>query len=299
VAAVLAVAATAWRLRHPPIYEVTVGLRVTEGALGASEADSEELGTGALRAHVQQLAFSRPNMFALMARHPHTFPPQADRELALENLRGRIDVAITQNEFMEWHEHDDPPRSVQIAISYRDPVPEAAWTIANELGKLVIDTARARSQETRGRERAAADAALSQAGAHAEAAEAAGLSTTQNPKPGAGARLRMLEVAREATNADLLAAAAGDDQTLRFEITDQARIPKPYTPTGALVRGTVILAVLLLTGWLVGGAFDPRVLRAGDLSLNGLTVLGALPALPSIRPRDAAGATSNGGVSDD
>jgi uncharacterized protein involved in exopolysaccharide biosynthesis len=280
-----------WRLRHPPIYEVTAGLRVTEGALGASEADSEELGTGALRTHIQQLAFSRPHLFALMARHPESFPPQGDKELALETLRGRIDVEITQNEFMEWHERDDPPRSVRVHISYRDPLPAPAWAIANELARLVIDTERARAQETRGRERAAADAALSHAGDRLEAAEAAGLSSVAQPKAGAAARLRLLEVAREATDANLLAQAAGGDQTLRFEITDEGRIPRPYTRVGALVRGAVIFVVLLTVGWLLAGAFDPRVLLAGDLTISGLAVLGALPLLP---PAPTAGATGDG-----
>jgi hypothetical protein len=96
--------------------------------------------------------------------------------------------------------------------------------------------------------------------------------------------LRLLEVAREASDANLLAQAAGGDQTLRFEITDEGRIPRPYTRAGALVRGTVILVVLLTVGWLVAGAFDPRVLLAGDLTMSGLAVLGALPLLPPAPP---------------
>src|SRR4029078_4494989 len=104
-------AATAWRVRHPPDYEVTVGLLVTEQAFGVSEADSEELGTGALGAVGGRVAFSRSRMLALIARHPESFPPGGDTELALDNLRSRIDVEIKQNEFMEWHERDDPPRS--------------------------------------------------------------------------------------------------------------------------------------------------------------------------------------------
>jgi hypothetical protein len=281
LALLVAGAATGWRLKHPPDYEATVVLRVTEGALGASEADGEELGNGPLRIHVERLAFSRPNLFALMARHPEAFPSRGNPELALESLRQRIDVAIAQNEFMEWHERDDdPPRSVQLTVNYRDPNPEIAWTIANDLAKLVIDTARGRTQDLRDRERAAADKALAQAGTRAEAAVGAGLSSPRALKPGDGAQERLAEVTRQATAAGLMALAADENQTLKFEVVDQGRVPKLHTRAIALARGGGILVALLLVGWLLAGAFDPRVLLAADIRQEGLTVLGALPALP-------------------
>jgi hypothetical protein len=279
VTVALAGAATAWRLWHPPDYEVTVSLLVTERGVGVSEAASEELETGALRALVERVAFSRQRMLALIARHPESFPPGGDTELALENLRDRLDVEIKQNEFMEWHERDDPPRSVQLAISYRDRSPEVAFRIANELGKLVVDTGQARTQNVSGRERTAADAALSQAGGRLEAEEAARRRAVRPAKTALGARQRLLEVARQATDAEL-AAAAGGEQTLRFELVDPGRIPGRFRAGSALLRGAVILVVLGMAGWLLAGAFDPRVLVASDITLAGLAVLGALPALP-------------------
>ncbi len=280
MALVLAGPATAWRLKHPPDYEATVGLLVTEGALGASESDGAELGTGPLRAHVNRLAFSRPNLFALIARRPEVFPATGNPELALESLRQRVDIEIKQNEFMEWHERDDPPRSVQLFVSYHDRDPEVAWTIATDLAKLVLDTARGRSQDLRDRERAAADQARAQAGNRAEVAAAAGLSTPRAPRPGEAAQLRLAEVTRQATTADLLALAADEDQTLKFELVDPGRVPTLHTRTIALARGGGMLIALLLMGWLLAGAFDPRVLLAADLRQAGLAILGALPSLP-------------------
>ena len=140
---------------------MTVVLRVTEGAVRTGAA---KLSLGALRASVNELAFTRGRLQELMRRRPEAFPHHpADPTLVLEDIRSRIDVSITENDFVEDRAETDPPRSARIAIGYTGATPEIAWTISHDLAEMVIGTALAGQRQAISRLETVTGSALDEA----------------------------------------------------------------------------------------------------------------------------------------
>jgi hypothetical protein len=76
--------------------------------------------------------------------------------------------------------------------------------------------------------------------------------------------------------------AATAQQALRFELVDPGRKPEDQKDLEPLVtRFIVSFLAAILAGWLLAGAFDPRVLNADDVEMVGVPVLGRLPWLPA------------------
>jgi uncharacterized protein involved in exopolysaccharide biosynthesis len=281
-ALLLAVGTAAWRVHRPPVYEVTVVLRVIEGGVQSSGA---EIGPGMLRAHVNELAFTRARLLDLARRHPEAFKGLGgDPSGTLEQLRGRMKVSITQNDFLEDRAANDPPRSATIAIAYSAPNPDVAWAVSHDLAELVIDSTRSGQRAALERLEAGSNSALGQAEARLDVEQ-------DGPLVDRGAAKRVLKRAVEQRAAvQLSLRAAEEQQTLRFELVDPGVLPAPPTLVSRVSSFVATLVVLLLSACLIAGAFDPRVLDLEDLGALGIVPLGRLPALPPAgersRPKD-------------
>ena len=294
VAVAGSVALTVWRVRHVPLYEVTVVLRVSEGGVRTPGA---EVAAGLLRARVNELAFTRARLTELAGRRPAAFKGMApDPESLPDEIRRRTDVVITDDDFIEDRDPTDPPRSARIALSYRAATPEVAWTVAHDLAELIIGSTLSGQREAITRVEAAAESALDEAKAEPPAEGPSGLGPVLPEGSGPAAiRARLRASEQGVAEAQLSLHAAEEQQTLRFEMVNPGRIPTPPTMSSRLAGGVEALIVALLAAGLLAGAFDPRVLDKEDVGSLGLVPLGHLPQLPVAA---GGGASEVGGASD-
>jgi hypothetical protein len=286
---------TARRAWAPPRYEVTTILRVSEGTLDAS---GNNLNGSALRSHVNELAFTAEHLTELIRRHAEWFRGfDADPVLVLAAFRDAMDVAISDNGFIEDRGSGDPPRAARIAVSFRAPTPEQAWTIDHELGELLIGSALEGQRLGLEREAAATGELLRQA--QEDLTRLVRDDPTGTDPRVQAARERWRAAQSAATTATMAIRAASARQTLRFDLVDPGRKPEPQSDLEPLIsRFFVSFLAAIMAGWLLAGAFDPRVVEAEDLDSIDLPVLGQLPLLPSGLPPTAlasGGATAEGG----
>ena len=276
----VALAATALvtvkRARAAPEYTVDVVLRVTEGPMHVPE----QLGVGALSAHVRELTFTRARLQQLVLNHPEAFPGAAKNpDGALEDLREKIDIDIATNDAIE--EDDEAPRSARITLGFTGSKPETVWNVAHALADLLIDSALARERATALREQAAARSA----------ADSAALGADDGAAPRSGSVVnRIKQTEARAAEAQLGLRAAEEQQAIRFEMVDPGRIPDRVSRTRLVSSGVVTLAISLLVACLLAGAFDPRVIDAADLVAAGVPLLGRFPSLPETRLAPAGAA---------
>jgi hypothetical protein len=266
---------TVSRAMTPPLYTVTAVLRVTEGAVPAPDA----LAQGALKSHVVDVTFTRAHLEALLKRHPDEFPDATkDLDGTYEEMREQIGVEISENDMVGEHTEMDPPRSARISISFTGSKPQVAWDVTHELVDLLIDSSLARQRAALLREQVGAEAAVERAEQQADDGAVAGLQGVQN---------RLETASGRAAGARMVARAAEQNQTLRFELVDPGRVPPKVGRSALVVSFLTTLAILLLAAALLAGAFDPRIIGGGDLRALQIPLLGELPPLPAA-PTSAA-----------
>jgi hypothetical protein len=275
-AALLAAGAATYALVRTEVYEVSVVLRVDEGTMETQG----RLSPGALETYVKELSFTNTRLLELMRKHPGRFPGLAvDPGWTLDGFRERVNVTMSENDFVEERGPGDPPRSARLTIAFRSIDPEFAWTMARELSDVVIGSTLAGQKATLERERAAAQSAVRKA--EEDAAAIRLIDPMGEGSRAAAARRRLVAAQQSVAAAELALRAASEHQTLRFEVVDPGRPPPRRDPV--VYAGTMfalMLAVALAAASLLAGAFDPRVLDAEDLAAIGVTTLGDLPALP-------------------
>lgn len=251
-------------------------LRASEGQLHARS----DLGPGALRAHLRDLTFTRTRLTELIRNHPAEFPgAKKDVEAVLEDLRERIDIAITDSDFNEERLEGDPPRTARIKLTCSASTPESAWRVTHALADLLINTTMARQRAALLREQAGAESAV-------ENAEERSDGTAVGDPRSSVERLKATDA--RAAVARLGLRAADEQQALRIELVDPGRMPKVATRATLVGDALVTFAIVLLAAGLLGGAFDPRILDASDLAADGVALIGRLPSLPDA-PRAGPG----------
>jgi hypothetical protein len=266
-AAVITTVVTVARASVPSQYTATVVLRATEGTMRTEG----ELGVGALRVHLRELTFTRTRLEALMRQHPAEFPAMAkDREAAVEKLAEQIKVDITMSDFIDESGEGAPPRSARITLAVTGASPAGTWKLAQALADLLIDSAMDRQRAALLREQTGAESAVETAQQKADD------KTAPDSRPRLG-RLKQIEA--QAAAARLGLRAAQEQQTLRFELVDPGRVPAANR--SSLVGDALLtLTLALLVSGILAGAFDPRIIGAGDLVATGVPLLGRLPPPP-------------------
>jgi hypothetical protein len=261
----------------PAHYPVRTLLRVSEGAL--DERGTNLTGNG-LRFQVNSVAFSSEHLVALIRQHPEWFPSaQRDETLALTGLREATDIYITQNGFLEDRGSGDPARSAWIEVTYDGPTPEVAYGVAHALDELLVNQTMSGQRESLERKDTAARDSLQKAQEDFARMSHEGLPERDERLVRARDRWRHAEAMAAATGVALRGASAR--QQLRFDVVEPGRKPDLVNrPMQALIRFLASLGGGLLVGWLLFGAFDPRVVEAGDLEGIGIPVLGEFPKLP-------------------
>jgi hypothetical protein len=294
--AVLLSAYVARRDVHRRSFEATVALRVTEGGVKDVQADGIDLGTGRLRTYVEGRAFSSDHLVELMSRHRRQFSDVVTEPAeSVHDMRSAIDVTITSNDFIADRGPEDPPRSARIAITFHAGDPEFALTIARELADLVVASTLSLEEQALARAEAATATALGEAeGAVDQTAEerarAAAAAANEPPGPEArrgsedhladAARARLSATVMLAARARLAGKARAERRMLQFDVVDVGQAPPARNASFFTRRLAIMLALALLAGLLLGGAFDPRILDRHDLVALGITTLSETPALP-------------------
>jgi len=265
-----------WWQSHT-LRSVTVILRVTEGNI---ESKGAELGAGALRAHVKDLALTRERLLDLMRRHPREFPDAVtEPEGALEDLRDRIDIEIYENDFNEERSPSDPPRSARVALTVTESTAALSLMLARELAEMVGGATVARERAALLREQEAAELAMKRAEAHAADEDDNRSAVPGDPRSGA-ARAQLRALGDLATATRVRVRAADEQKTLRFELVDPGQLPRTVPRSAIAVPFVVSLLAALLAAALLAGALDPRIIDGEDLRPLGVVPLGQVPDLP-------------------
>jgi len=269
-AAVVSAALTVHLARQPPKYTVTVALRASEGTIRTQS----DFGVGDLRAHMKDLVFTRSRLADLLKRHAAYLGK--DPDAAYEELIDHLKVEIVLSDIIYDERDSDPPRSARVTLSFTGWRPQVVWQIPHDLADLLIDSALARQRAALLRDQTAARSAVGRAQATSDDA----------PVDATAADRRSLLDRIKATEAKAAAAQLGvrageEKQGLRFELVDPGRMPKVGSRTWVIGAGIGVFVIVLLAVCLLVGAFDPRVLNAGDLTDLGVPLLGRLPPLPA------------------
>jgi hypothetical protein len=290
---------------RPVIVEAEVVLALAEGSMANRTAS---MPVDQLRAYVTQVLLPDNRLLELIDKYG--MKSRLGTEFALEDMRGRFDVRIWKNSFVNYDEDDDNVRrSARIGISVRDIDPDRALDLAHDLAGLAMETAAnlrqrraeeitrqvammgaATGDEIRKLEQAISDkrTAVDEAYRRGQLDRAGilriDLAALQNEKKRRDERLERITKSPEALAGRV--AAAGLDMTL--SVVDESR---PERPTHS---GLILIMVAAVVGTaLLLGAFDSRVHEPDDVTRLGLPVLGHVPGFAgdnvgSMRTRSAA-----------
>ena len=229
------------KVRHPPIVPAEVVIRLVEGQF---ELSRTPLPTKLIRAKIFDVAFTRPNLLALLRRHRAAFPRLAvDPVAAVDDLLADTAVVVSQNDFVEYRDPNDPPRSVKITVRYKNLDSELSWAVARELAELVVKaevgeqrreielqaaaTTEAQAQGT--------DALRSLLGDGTQLTD--GPPTTDGPAKPSGilsnVSRRINDAARQDASNRFLLRAIDEKQALHLELVDPGRRPVRVKGLGA------------------------------------------------------------------
>jgi len=294
LAIIATVGVTVYKVRAGVTYEVTVVVRVSEGLVSRAGAT---LGRGNLRAYINEVALTNARLIELMSKHARSFPRvKTDPVFAVQDFREDLKVDISENDFSEERYGNDPPRSARLIITYKSANPTLAWDVAQELVDLTAgSTIAVQRTVLEGELQVATAAAATAARAVSDLEE----QKTVGPNPQlATARERLLATQQRVQEASMALRALGQQQYLRFEIMDRGQVPRPPNPVHVGIKTFLLTSVLaLLGGWMLAGAFDPRVVDERDVREVGMPILGRVPALPQ-SVGAAKAASEEGPVSD-
>jgi len=270
------------KIRHPPIVPAEVVIRLVEGSLDTAK---EPLTTKVIQAKIFDRAFTRPNLLEVLRRHRASFPRLAkDPVAAVDDLLGDVVVVVSQNDFVQYRDPNDPPRSVKITVRFRNINSELAWTVARELADLVVKAEVGEERRELERQAAAsreaqvqgADVLRSLLGERTQPSDETQPGDVPAEPSGLLSHLnrRLDETARKDAKNQFLLRAVDEKQGLHLELVDPGRPPVRVKGLGAAQGVLMGFPLFLLVAALVAGAFDPRVLDDQDLRALAITPLG-------------------------
>jgi capsular polysaccharide biosynthesis protein len=299
---VLAAALTAlvtWRLAvRKQVFEAEIVLALSEGAMASKNTN---LPVEQLRDFVDGVLIPDAKLRELIERRDlYRLRKTLGMEYAIEQLRSQLDIQVWKNSFVYFDaDIDNAEHSARIGISVTDNDPDKAFTLAHDIGEIVMTTAR--EHDTELGDQLATEIAALRTGvtdrldglAHTMAADQEALDAAQKRHQDALAQtlaLRIAELAQErtraeksmseiATSRDALAdriAAAGLDT--HVAVVEEHRPDRPEHRAFVLALVAIVVGFASLIGSaLVLGAFDSRIHESEDVERLGLPVLGHVP----------------------
>ena len=294
----------------PQHVQSEVVLALSEGTMARDTA----LPVDELRQYVQNVLLPDAKLAVLIEKR-NLFPARKlqGMQFAVDSLRENFEIEIWKNQFANGIE--DVERSARIGITVSDSDPDRAYSIARDLGSVVIETAQDQRMQMStilaknvADIRESAEDRLENLARETTEKQLAIERATKDDKRALvqALRLELAQMAAEANSAnktiseiansrDALAdriTAAGLDLTVT--VVDERRGQLAQNRNFIVVMvGFVVALVSFLAMALIFGAFDPRVHDADDVQRLGLHVLGHLPGFPgdqvgSLRARGAS-----------
>ena len=295
-------------------YPAEVILALTEGTLSPQR---HGVPADQLRHYVTSVLMSEKNLLEVIERH-NLIPlrKKLGPQFAVEELWSQMEVEIWKNSFIYHHAWDANARkSVRIGITYRDSDPDRAYTVAQDIARVVIaqhdldrqklmdavsnEVRSAREHiERRLRDLTTATAIKQTAMAEAHKAKKQGLVAALHVDLAAiDSEAKKLEdqlqlILQSPEELAGQVARAGLDVTL--SVAEERRPDRREASTFALVFVGVVVALgSLLISALILGAFDSRIHDTDDVERLGLAVLGHVPGFAgddvgSLRARGVA-----------
>ncbi len=279
---------------HKPSYEARISLRLTENDVVAGAAPRP---VSELRSWVADVALSDGHLIKVIERY-RLYPQLRARGLdqALDALRDDLEVEVWRNEFLDNEESGLLGRAARVALSFRQPDPDLAFSVVSDLAAATVD-----EQRRMRRAQVAYTAMGLEPAIEAARAQLAALRSAPHrietralvlaPSVLATAskesdeidywEKRVSELDRQQEEAKLRLRAETLNLGLQSDIIDTVQPRRRayrlrYTTIGALLG--------LVCGLLLGGvtikAFDRRIYDPDDLRRLGYAVCGALPSYP-------------------
>jgi hypothetical protein len=270
------------KIRHPPIVPAEVVIRLVEGQMDSSRTP---LPTKLLRAKIFDIAFTRPNLLVILRRHRSAYPRLAlDPVAAVDDLLADTTVVVSQNDFVQYRDPHDPPRSVKITVRYKNIDSELAWRVARELAELVVKAVVGEQRREIELQATASTEAQAQGADILKSLFGDGTSLTDQPQPADGStkpsglvsnvNRRINDAAKQEASNRFLLRAVDEKQMLHLELVDPGRPPVRVKGLAAAQGVFMGFPLFLLVAALTVGAFDPRVLDDQDLRALGISPLG-------------------------
>jgi hypothetical protein len=270
------------KLRHPPLIPAEVVIRLVEGQIDVTRPP---LTTRVIQSKIFDLALTRPNLLEVLRRHRAGFPRlSSDPVAAVDDLLVDTVVIVSQNDFVQYREEGDPPRSVKITVMFKNIDPQLSWLVARDLADLVVKAVV--GEERRELE---LEAAVSSE-AETQSADVLKSLFGEDVQPSEGTRRidvpakpselfssvskRAQDAARKDVSNKLLLRAVDENQSLHLELVDAGRPPVRKKGVAAAMGVFMGFPLFLVIAALVVGAFDPRVLDDQDLRALGIVPLG-------------------------
>jgi hypothetical protein len=302
--------------RKVPLSESRILIRVTEGSVIREDSPTSSRD---LAQFLRDSAFSNRNLLLLIEKHGlYTFERTRGDMYALEEMRGRMQLEVYRNYFLEARGYNAGVRTARISIRFRDEDPILSFAVCTDLAQLLIDSETRRREESgrgvAGVTQRALDSAVAQLEErqHLLATQQAALSEARRTnRTDEVAALRVdisrlsqdvqeqakrVRLARDSKErADLRLALESGHMNLLYEIADE-RPPPPVPPGRGISLAMIGLAcflVMLPLSAIAVGAFDSRIHDLEDVQRLGLEVVGHVPrfagfGVGAMRSRTAA-----------
>lgn len=297
IAAILAGALVANRLRKPPIYQSTLYFHLLEGEITTSQAVARP--PPDIRHYITTVVLTSARLIELMQKYGMSrqllkINPQA----AVAFLRDDIGIDVSRNYFTFERSPGDPPREATVTISFGGPNREVVEKLVLEIRDLIISdqTIQRANRLAMAREHVRLEQRNVQTEIDSLSAQMAGLREEAQRGESASeaalhartrtvfANLNPLLQHREALERRLIELqyatdVEGEGLGLSLELFDkELEVFAPPLSAGKIVwLGLTQFSIMLILVTILVGAFDRRIYGAVDLKSRGLPVFGALP----------------------
>ena len=295
-------------------YPAEVILALTEGTLSPQR---HGVPADQLRHYVTSVLMNEKNLLEVIEKHDLIpLRKKLGPQFAVEELWSQMEVEIWRNSFIYHHAWDAEARkSVRIGITYRDADPDRAFTVAQDIARVVIAThQREREQlmdavsrevklaremiEQRLRDLTTATAIkqTAMAEAHKEgkqgivAAMHVDLAAIDSEAKKLEDQLQLILQSPE----ELAGAVARAGLDVELTVGEERRPERhEQSPFALVVIGVIVALGALAISALLFGAFDSRIHDTDDVERLGLPVLGHVPGFAgddvgSLRARGVA-----------
>lgn len=302
--------------RRVPLAESRILIRVTEGNVMREDSPNSSRD---LAQFLRDSAFSNRNLLNIIEKHDlYPFERTRGDMYALEEMRGRLQLEVYRNYFLEARGYNADVRTARISIRFKDEDPVVSFAVCSDLAQMLIASETRRREESgrgvagvtqkaldsavaqleeRQRDLAERQAALIEARRRGKSDEVAAIKVdisrltrdlTEQAK-----RVREARVNKD--RADLRLSLESGHQNLLYEIADE-RAPPPVQAGRSITLAMIGLAcflILLPISAIAVGAFDSRIHDLEDVQRLGLEVVGHVPrfagfGVGAMRSRTAA-----------